>query len=366
MMSLRLSRAALAGLLIAVVPACGGGGSGGSASGGDKTVTFGVSAPAPGGNMLQLGIAQTKGYFKAEGITVKPVFLGTSGKVVQALAAGKVQIGISTPNIVLQAIDRGQDVKMFYNWTSKNVTQFAVLPGSSVQSVADLKGKTVGVQALSAGPAQLAQSAAVNAGLNPDKDLKFVAVGTGAPALDALVRHRVDALITYDTLFAAMTNSTGQQLRFFPPAGVQDLFSSSFVASTGWLKNNRAVAQGFGRAWAKASVYAEANPEAGVKMMFTLYPNSKVGADEAAATKAALAQFHAREQSLYGGNPPATQQWGSYPAAAVQHWITYAKDHKMIQSAPSPGKVFTNEFVAKYNAFDTDAIKKAAASGATS
>jgi NitT/TauT family transport system substrate-binding protein len=360
---LRVCLAALAALPFTAVQAC----AGGDASSGDgKTITFGVSAPAPGGNMLQLGIAQTKSYFSAEGITVKPVFLGTGGAVVQALASGKVQIGTSTPDLVLQAIDRGQDVTMFYNWTTKNVTQFGVLPDSPVRSVADLKGKTVGVQELSAGPAQLAKAAAVNAGLDPAGDLKFIAVGTGAPALDALVRHRVDALVTYDTLFAAMTNGTGQALRFFPPDGVGDLFASSLVASNGWLKDHPAAAAGFGRAWAKASVYADTNPQDGIKMMFAAFPSSKVGAGDQAATKAALAQFKARQQSLYGGGkPPATQQWGAYPPAAVQHWITYAKQQKLTRSELAPDKVYTNEFVGKFNAFDANAIKKAAGSGAT-
>lgn len=357
---------ALVAVLSIAAAGCGSAKAGGGASGGSgATVTFGVSAPSPGGNMLQLGIAQAKGYFKAEGITVRPVFLGTSGKVVQALAAGKVQVGTSTPDLVLEAAERGQDATMFYNWTSKNVTRFGVLPDGPIHSVADLKGRTVGVQALSAGPAQLAKASAVNAGLDPNRDLKFVAVGTGASALDALERHRVDALITYDTLFAAMTTGTGTTLRYFPPDGVQDLFSSSLVASNGWLKAHPKVAAGFGRAWAKASVYAEANPKAGIKMMFTLYPNSKVGTSEQAATTAALAQFRAREQSLYGGSPPATRQWGAYPAAAVAHWIQYAKDHKLIHTALTPDTVYTNRFVAQYNAFDTAQIKKDAASGTT-
>lgn len=366
----RLSLAALAGVVAIALPACGsssGAGSPAGDSGGHaETVTFGVSAPAPGGNMLQLSTAQSLHYFKEEGITVKPVFLGSSGAVVQALASGKVQIGTSTPDLVLEAVEKGQHVKMFYNWTTKNVAHFAVLPGSPVHSVADLKGKTVGVQALAAGPAQLAKAAAVNAGLDPAKDLKFVPVGTGAPALDALQRHRVDTLITYDTLFAAMTSGTGEKLRFFRPDGVDDLFASSFVASTDWLKKHPKTATGFGRAWAKASVYSDANPKACVTMMFDKYPNSKVGSDTQAATKAALAQYQARRQSLYGGAPPAKQSWGAYPKAAVEHWISYAKDHKLIHTALSPKDVYTNEFVSGYNDFDTAKVKKSASSGATS
>lgn len=346
-----------------VVAACGGGGPDGSGDG--KTVTFGVSATAPGGNMLQLGIAQVQDYFKEEGITVQPVFLGTGGKVVQALASGKIQIGTSTPDLVLQAATKGQDVRMFYNWTSKNVTQIGVLPDSDIHSMKDLKGKTVGVQDLSAGPAQLVKAAAANAGLDPATDLKLIAVGTGAPALDALQRHRVDALTTYDTLFAAMTSGTDKKLRLFQPDGVDDLFASSLIASGQWLKDNADTAAGFGRAWAKASVYADANPEAGVKMMFEKYPNSKVGADPEKATKAAITQFDARQQSLYGGPPPEKQTWGEYPADAVQHWISYARDYGLIKKDIDPNTVYTNEFVKQFNDFDTAKIKQAASSGAS-
>lgn len=356
--------AAIAVAVVAVVVAGCGGGDGSAASsgggGGGTTLTLGVSGPGPGGNMLQLPIAEAQGYFKQEGITVKPVFLGTSGAVLQALASGKVDIGMSTPDVVLQAIDKGQDVEMVYNWTTKTVTQIGVLPDSPIHSVADLQGKTIGVQELTAGPIQLVKAAAANAGIDPSS-LKFVATGVGAPALDALERHRVDAFVTYDTLFAAMTAGTGKTLRLFAPQGVEDLFSSSFVASKSWVQQHQDAVAGFGRAWAKASVFALANPEAGVRMMFSVFPKSKVGKSEEAATKATLSQFHARMQSLYGGgSPPASEQWGAYPSAAVSHWISYAKDNKLITSAPSPNDVYTNSFVKQYNAFDADKIRAAA------
>src|SRR5690606_39299545 len=122
------------------------------------------SASARGSKMLHRADAQAQGYFEEEGITVRPVFLGAGGKVVQALASDKVQIGTATRELVLQATEKGQDIRMFYNWTFTNVTQFAVLPDSPVKSIADLKGKTVGVQDLSSGPTQVAKAAAVQAG----------------------------------------------------------------------------------------------------------------------------------------------------------------------------------------------------------
>lgn len=356
----RLSLAVLTCVATAALGACA---DDSGPSGDGKTVTFGVSATAPGGNMLQLAVAQAQGYFEEEGITVRPVFLGAGGKVVQALASDKVQIGTATPDLVLQATEKGQDIRMFYNWTFTNVTQFAVLPDSPVKSIADLKGKTVGVQDLSSGPTQVAKAAAVKAGLDPNRDLKFVAVGSGAPALDALKRHRVDVLVAYDTLFAAMTSGTGEELRLFQPEYIKDLFASSLTAQKEWLDENSDVAAAFGRAWAKASVYAEANPEASIEMMFQRYPNSKVGADDDAAMKAAMAQFTIRQQSLYGGGePPAEQTWGEYSEESVQKWIDFATEHKLVGPGIKPDQVYTNELVEKFNDFDPEKIKKAAKS----
>lgn len=343
-----------------------GGCSVGSSASDSDTVTFGVSATAPAGNMLQLGIAEAEKYFEDEGFTVETIFLGSSGSVLQALASGKIDIGLSTPDLVLQAVDRGQDVQMVYNWTTKNVSRFAVMPDSSIDDVSDLNGATIGVQELSSGPAQMAESALELAGLDPEEDVEFIAVGEGAPALDALQRGRIDAMIAYDTLFAAMTAGTGATLRYFRPEGVDDLFSSSLVASGEWIDDNSDRIVGFGRAWAKASVFALQNPEAGVEMMFDRYPQSKVGDSDEAARELALSQNEIRLESLYGENIPASPQWGTYPEPAIEHWIEFAKDTGLTESAVDADTVYTNEFVDEYNDFDAAKIRSMADDAAAS
>lgn len=363
----RAQAVTLAIFLCAGATSCGSA-DGGGGSGGSSTLTVGISAPGPGGNMLQLGIAQTEKYFADEGLTVKAIYLGTSGKVLQALATGKIDLGLSTPDLLIQAAERGQDARMIYNWTTKNVSRFGVLPGSDIRRVADLKGKTVGVADLSSGPAQMARASIQSAGLDPDKDVKFVAVGTGAPALDALTRGRIDTLIAYDTLFAGMTTNAGTRLRYIKPQGVDDLFSSSFVTSDSWAKAHQREVEGFGRAWAKATVYSFANPKAGVRMMFETDPKSKVGSSEAAATKSAMAQYNARLSTLYGGKAPTSvSNWGSYPQSAVKHWLTYSKSTGLSKGTADPSDLYTNRYVKAYNAFDPEDVRADAkkAKGAT-
>src|SRR5690606_36354085 len=162
-----------------------------------------------------------------------------------------------------------------YNWNVRPVAKFGLLPDSPIQRVADFAGRTIGVQDLSSGPTQLATASLRQAGLDPDNDVTFVAVGTGSSALVALPRGRADALMLYDSLYAAIETSAEVELRYLAAEGIEDLFATTIVAPREFVEENPDIVAGFGRAWAKADVWAQTNPEAAIQIMWQLYPNSK-------------------------------------------------------------------------------------------
>lgn len=350
---------ALAGLLAATATGCGPGGGPAGAGGKGETITFGISTPTMTANFVALAVGKEEGFFAEEGLKVDDVFLKDSGTVLQAMAGGKVDIGTPTPDVAFAAIDQGQDVKLIYNWARRPVAAFSVLDSSPITAVRDLAGKKIGVQSLSAGTTTLAKASLTQAGVDVNT-VTFVEVGLGAPALDALQRGRVDSVVQYDAQSSAQI-SAGAKLRLISPEGVEDLFATTFVSSSAFLTSDSTAVKGFGRAWSKASVWALANPEAAIRIMWKLYPASKTG-DGDKAMQNALAIFKARMDSAVNVDDVTTKKiWGQYDESAVQHWLDFAHQNGITKSPLKTSDVYTNADVPDYNNFDAAAIQKAAA-----
>ena len=62
----------------------------------------------------------------------------------------------------------------------------SVLEDGPIKDVKDLKGKTVGVFSLATGGIAFMKSYMRANGMDPDKDIQLVAVGLGAPPIEAL------------------------------------------------------------------------------------------------------------------------------------------------------------------------------------
>lgn len=226
----------------------------------------------------QFAVAQEQGYFKDNGVQVELMFPGGSSDVLQALGTGSVEVGGPTPEAVLAALANGQSVRMFYNWSREAVQSLAVLDNSPVQDFAAMKGKKIGVQSLSSGAKLIAEGALRDAGVQPE-DVTFIAVGVGVAAMDALKRGAVDALMLWDTEYVLMEQS-GTKLRTIMPEEYAQLFSTGFATTNDMIKNKADALKGFGKAWAQATVWATANPEAAIKTMWKLYPQTKTSQGE--------------------------------------------------------------------------------------
>src|SRR5206468_3887253 len=87
--------------------------------------------------------------------------------------------------------------KAIYTVTTKN---------SPIQTAADLRGKTIGVSALSSGAVPVARAIVSSGGLNPDADVKWLAVGIGGPAALALRQKNIDAMALWGDFQAGLEN----------------------------------------------------------------------------------------------------------------------------------------------------------------
>lgn len=341
-----------AAVATATLAACGSGD-----ESGNPEVTVALSSPL-GPSWAAFAVARDQGYFAEEGLDVELQFPGATGDVLQSIAVGRTDIGTPAAEGLFAALEQGQDLTMTYAWTRGAVSALGVKSDSDIDSFSDLKGKTVGVPSLSSGTKVLADACLELVGLDPSQ-VKYIAVGTGSPALDALQRDRVDALMLYDTEYAAMENS-GADLRTILPEEFEDLFSTTFATSDEWLDDNADVMKGFGRAWTKANVWALANPEAAIRTMWKVYPETKTSNDEERLLADQVAILESRAVALTHGDPAAEQNWGEYPESAVTNWTEFAAKFGITRTQLDPDELYTNEFVEFYNDFDQAAIQQAA------
>lgn len=149
-------------------------------------------------------------------------FQGTSA-ISQALAAGALDCGSQGVLPIAQGTIAGSlSVDIVAQHVGEKPGSFsvfwAVKDDSPIKSVADLKGKTVGISIINGGTQGPLNLALRKAGLDPERDIKLVEV-TFPLAEDALRQGRVDA-VNMNQPFAARAEAKGGIRKLFQIADV--------------------------------------------------------------------------------------------------------------------------------------------------
>ncbi|MGI8526729.1 MAG: ABC transporter substrate-binding protein [Pseudolabrys sp.] len=319
-----------------------------------KTVT---SAAAP------YAIATKMGWFAKGGIKVQLVPLPGSTDCVKSVATRDVDYAV--PSIEPLAIIRPQGVKAlnFYTAYQGNIYGIMVPEDSPVKKVADLKGKSIGVTSMASGGVIIARALAKTAGLNPDTDVRIVVAGEAAQTAALLRGGQVDALSQFDTQYA-LTENAGAKLRPLTEdnKAIAHFPSNGFVALEDTLKNKRSEAVALGRGYAMGTVFALANPEAAIRILWEVYPFTKAtGKDEATALRDDLATLQARAANW----PPAAgdvKRWGENSVENYNAYVDFLVQNGVLKEKIDANELVTNDLITEINTFDSaDVIKQAKA-----
>jgi NitT/TauT family transport system substrate-binding protein len=101
--------------------------------------------------------------------------------VVEALRAGTIDIGFSGPFPALKAFAKAGDIVLLAG-AGTGGTQLMVLKNSPIKTLADLKGKKIGVNQLGSTVDSFVRHNLIKAGLKPDTDVKIQEVPPGEQA----------------------------------------------------------------------------------------------------------------------------------------------------------------------------------------
>lgn len=300
--------------------------------------------------------AKQLGFFKEEGLDVDIIEFNGTGTLIPQMNAKRVHIGYPNPDTLIVSRQPGKDplpLKFFYNATRESGWEFIVLADSPIKTLQDLKGKKLGVGALTFGNIPITKAMFKELGA----EVELVPVGVGAPAFLAFREKKVDALNLFDSQHATLEVQGTAIRRLAMPKKYKDLFSNGFVAHEDTLKENPRMLAAFGRAVAKASVFCEANRAACVRAFWAAYPNQKPTGDEAKALADGIKIMAARFDKYLDFDGATERRWGEFPPQAWRDFATTLFEGGQISTKDVPVETcYTNALVPEMMKFDAAAI----------
>src|SRR5712691_10610008 len=132
-----------------------------------------------------------KGIFKSNGLEVDMQAISGGAQTSAALLANQIQIAQFGGAEALSANAAGADLVVVANMAP--VYPYILYAQKAIKTIADLKGKKIGVSN-KGGSSDIATRAALKAnGIDPDKDVSITAVGSHANRTAALLNGSIDA-----------------------------------------------------------------------------------------------------------------------------------------------------------------------------
>ena len=307
-----------------------------------------VSLAVGGRNLLYylpLSIADSLGYFKAEGLDVTINDFAGGAQSLRALVGGSVDIvsGAFEHTVNMQA--KGQRLRAFVLQGRAPQIVLGVNPKTmpNFKTVTDLKGKKIGVTAPGSSTNVMANFVLAKAGLKPS-DVSFIGVGTSGGAVAAVRSGQIDALSNLDPVITLLQRSGDLKIVSDTRvvAEADKVFggpmpSACLYAKQDFVDKNPATVQALANAIVRADKWVQA---AGPADIIKVVPESYLLGDRAIYIDAFLAAKGALSPD--GMIPEKGPDTAFRALASIDPEIADAK----IDLAA----VYTNEFVKKANA----------------
>jgi len=302
-------------------------------------------------------IAQKMGWFSERGLKVIVTPLPGSTDCVKEVATAELLF--SVPSIEPLAIIHPQGVKakIFYTAYQSFGYGIAVPDSSAIKDFADLKGKIIGVTSMDSAGVIVARAQLAAAGLDPATDARIVVAGEGAATAALLRSRQLDALSQFDTQYAMVENA-GEKIRMLPLGTMARYPGNGFLALEKTLQTHRADAISLARGFAMGEIFAMANPEAAIRILYEVYPQTKpTGKDEATALRDDSKVLRARmaHWDLASGG---VTRWGESNLANFDAYIDFLVKWKIVPQKVAASELVTNELIDEINAsFDQKKVE---------
>jgi NitT/TauT family transport system substrate-binding protein len=223
--------------------------------------------------------AKYLGYLAKEGLDVTYILAAGSNEVAIQVATGNAPIGWASPAEAVIGTQEGSatplDLRYFFSVEYRNIWSISVPVDSPINSVAELKGKRIGVTALGSAGTSYGKAYLRSAGLDPDRDVTFIPIGAGGQAVAAMKQKVVDAIVFWETANINF-GIVGSPVRRLPiDQKLATLPDVSLLATNETIRKQPKLLVAFARALAEGLDFCMANREACVLMTWRVYPETK-------------------------------------------------------------------------------------------
>ena len=294
---------------------------------------------------LPLTIAEQRGYFKDEGLDVEIADFAGGARALQAVVGGSADVmsGAFEHNINMQA--KGQSMRAFVlqGRAPQIVLAVSTKAMPNYKTVADLKGKKIGVTAPGSSTNILANYVLAQHGFKPS-DVSFIGVGAAQGAVAALRAGQIDAMSNLDPVITILTR--GNDIRIISDtrdvAEADRVFGGPMPAGTlyapvAFIEKNPNTVQALTNAIVRANKWIQ---QAGPSDIVKSVPESYLLGDRAVYIDA----FMKAKPALSPDGMIPEQG----PATALRALTSI--DPAIADAKIDLKSVYTNEFVKKANA----------------
>jgi len=287
----------------------------------------------PWSNHSGLFIAQERGYFADEGLDVNIFTPGDPSTVLQTVASGRDDFGISYQPELLIAREQGIPAVSVMALVQHPLNSVMSLKESGIVEPKDLAGKKVGAPGLPSDESLL-DTMLRNQGLTLD-DVEMVNVGFDL--VPALISKQVDAVVgAYWVHESISATNQGFELNIIrmEQNGVPDFYELVIVASEDKIAQEPDLVQRFVRGVTRGYKDAIADPQDAVQLLKRLKPEVDLAIEIPGVVL--LAPLWVTDNGVFGWQEEA--RW--------QDFAKWLVDTGRLSASTDPMAAFDNSFVA--------------------
>lgn len=311
----------------------------------DLTKFNGVTAQGgPTAQMFPIFVAQEMGFYTEEGLDVTLNYSKGSADAARQLAAGNVDWGIFSAAATMQAVQRGFPLKAIMQIYYPDTFDIVVPDDSPVQTMLDMKGKTIGVSDLAGGEVPMVRASIVESGLAEGADVKLVIAGEGDPT--TIRSFEADRIQAYagakrDLL---LIPAQGIATRSITPAAIASFPGDALSVRAETYDADPEMLVKFTRATIKGWAWGMTHPDETFELLKTKYAAASLGDNPVAEPFWELVQ-------TYYTAPEGVAQHGTFVPAGWETYMSYLQlgegEQKALAAPVDLGALLTDDIVTK-------------------